>query len=420
MSEIEIRLSLKLDENNVQCKIKDMNIKRIETPAYIIRKNILEESIVSFIIALNNYFPQNILSYSLKTNSLPYVLKMINYYKGYAEVVSHDEYELAKLSGFTFENIVYNGPLKSKETFLEAVQNGSIVNIETQSEIEWLKDLPQDFSYSIGIRINIDLGIMSQEDAKDNEDYSRFGFSVENGEFEIALQKIAELDYVKLKGLHVHRTTLTRSIDIYEKIGEYVGYISNKYSLSLSYVDMGGGFYGIMDNKPTFQDYCKAIKKGLEKNLNLNKLTIIVEPGSAIVASAIDFISSVIDVKKIRNFYVITTDGSRNDLDPFYRKKNYFYEIISNNECIEKVPLQIVSGGTCLENDKMFKINDSNILKVGDKILYKKVGAYTMTLSPLFIRFFPDIYLEESNKYSLIRKRWSASDFFDIFDTIKT
>lgn len=394
-----------------------MNLSNVETPAFIIRKDLLEESIKSFRIALNKYFTKSILSYSLKTNSLPYILRMIKHYNGYCEVVSHDEYELARLSGFKIENIVYNGPLKSKETFLEAIQNGAIVNIETGSEIEWLKDLPQNSTYSIGIRINIDLGIISPEDAKDNEDYSRFGFSVENGEFEIALLKLSKLANIKLNGLHVHRTTKTRSVDVYKKLGEFVGYVSNKYSLSLSYVDMGGGFYGIMENKPTFQDYCKAIKKGLEKDLNLDKLTIIVEPGNAIITSAIDFISSVIDVKKIRDFHIITTDGSRNDLDPTYQKTRYFYDVISENESVEEVSLQIVSGGTCMENDKIFEMTDSNILSVGDKILYKKVGAYTLTQSPLFIRFFPNIYLKEREKYRLIRKKWSASDFFDIFDT---
>lgn len=396
-----------------------MKLKKLETPAYIVKKDNLEESILSFKKALDKYFPKNILSYSLKTNSLPYVLKMINYHNGYAEVVSHDEYELSKLCGFEIEHIVYNGPLKSKDTFLEAVQVGAIVNIETIQEIEWLKDLPKTHTYSIGIRLNIDLGEISPADAKNNEDYSRFGFSVESGEFEVALSKLKELSNIKLKGLHVHRTTLSRSIDVYERIGEYVGGISNRFSLSLSYVDMGGGFYGKMDNKPTFDDYCEAIKRGLSKHFDLEKLTVIVEPGNAIVASAIDFVSSVLDIKKIRDFYIVTTDGSRNDIDPFYKKSSYFYEIIKNKGNKENiVPLQIITGGTCLEYDKMYEIKDNCLLNIGDRILYKSVGAYTMTLSPLFIRFFPYIYLKDKDNYLLLRKKWSASDFFDIYDTV--
>ena len=96
-----------------------MNFRIIETPAYIVKKDILDESITSFNDALNKYFTHNILSYSLKTNSLPYILKSIKKYGGYAEVVSHDEYELARLAGFSIDKIVYNGPLKSKSTFLD-------------------------------------------------------------------------------------------------------------------------------------------------------------------------------------------------------------------------------------------------------------------------------------------------------------
>ena len=396
-----------------------MNLKTFETPAYIVKKEILDESITSFNDALNKYFTHNILSYSLKTNSLPYILKSIKKYGGYAEVVSHDEYELARLAGFSIDKIVYNGPLKSKSTFLEAILNGAIVNIETKPEIDWLEELPKEKEYSIGIRLNIDLGEISPADAKNNEDYSRFGFSVESGEFEVALSKLKELSNIKLKGLHVHRTTLSRSIDVYERIGEYVGGISNRFSLSLSYVDMGGGFYGKMDNKPTFDDYCEAIKRGLSKHFDLEKLTVIVEPGNAIVASAIDFVSSVLDIKKIRDFYIVTTDGSRNDIDPFYKKSSYFYEIIKNKGNKENiVPLQIITGGTCLEYDKMYEIKDNCLLNIGDRILYKSVGAYTMTLSPLFIRFFPYIYLKDKDNYLLLRKKWSASDFFDIYDTV--
>lgn len=396
-----------------------MYLKEIETPAYIIRKELLKESIHSFTHALHLNFPKTVLSYSLKTNSLPYILRMIKKYNGYCEVVSHDEYEFAKLCGFKIPNIVYNGPLKSKETFLEAVQEGTIVNIETFSEIEWLEDLPHNRDYSIGIRVNVDLGILSPKDAKENEQYSRFGFSEEYGELETALLKLSRFTHVQLTGIHVHRTTETRSTDVYEKMGEFIGAIAKKYSLSLSYVDMGGGFYGIMENKPTFDDYCKAIKKGLEKNLNIEEITIVVEPGSAIIASAIDFVTAVLDVKKIRNFHVVTTDGSRNDIDPFYRKKHYFYEIYSPKVSEDIVDKQIIAGGTCLENDQLFQLKNHRILQLNDKIVYKKVGAYTMTLSPLFIRFFPDVYVEENQEYWLLRRKWSAADFFAIYDTNK-
>ena len=397
-----------------------MNILELETPCFIVCKEKLCESIVSFKQSLNKYFPKNILSYSLKTNSFPYILNQIQINDGYAEVVSHDEYEMAMACKFSKKNIVYNGPLKSQKTFIEALENGAIVNIETKQEISWLKYLSKDRRYNIGIRVNIDLATISLVDAKENEDYSRFGFSFENGELGNAIKKIKKFPNVQLSGLHVHRTTASRSVNAYRKIAEYVANITNELNLSLDYIDIGGGFYGIMENKPTFDEYCNEIRRGLEKCFDLSAITIIVEPGNAIIASGMDFLSSVLDVKKIRNFYIITTDGSRNDVDPFYKKKNYFNEFIRLNPFeAKKVDLQVISGGTCLEYDKLFEMRDQSLLSVGDKILYKSVGAYTMALSPLFIRYFPAVYIEQGNEYELARNKWSASMFFNICDTLK-
>lgn len=395
----------------------------LETPAFIVKKDILDHSIQSLKSSLSKHFSNSILSYSLKTNSLPYILKSIKDKGGYAEVVSSDEYELAKLVGFDIKNIVYNGPLKSRLTFLEAIKNRAIVNIETKQEIDWLSELPKNDIYNVGIRVNIDLDILAPEDAKENEGYSRFGFSPENDELELALQKISEYSNIKLTGLHAHRTTLSRAVKTYEEIANYIGRLAQKYSLELYYVDIGGGFYGIMEGKPTFDEYFTAIKNGLSPYFDVSQITVIIEPGNAVVASAIDFVSQVVDVKKIKDFYAITTDGSRNDLDPFYRKQSYFYSIYPKSSDSSKspsVPLQIISGGTCLEYDKIFEIKDLGLLQVGDKILYQSVGAYTMTLSPLFIRYFPNVYLLDENKcYSLIRNKWSAADFFNIYNTTK-
>ncbi|WP_411687224.1 type III PLP-dependent enzyme domain-containing protein [Acinetobacter indicus] len=391
----------------------------LTTPAYVLNNEILEKSINDIKDSLFNNFKHSILSYSLKTNSLPYILNKVMEKNGYAEVVSKDEYELAKLVGFDISNIVYNGPLKSKETFLEAIIGGAIVNIETKNEIEWLRELPRGKIFTIGIRVNIDLAVISPEDSKLDEDYSRFGFSVESGEFKEAIDKINTHKNIKLSGLHAHRTTLTRSILAYSKICEYIGKIANEYHLDLDYIDIGGGYYGIMENKPTFNEYFSSIAKKLELYFDLNKTTVVIEPGNAIVASCLDFITSVIDVKKIRDFHVVTIDGSRNDIDPFYKKNNYSYSLLSSNNAVSAfVNTQIVAGGTCLEYDKLFKIDNKQLLSVGDKIIFRSVGAYTMTLSPLFIRFFPSVYLLKDGQYSLIRKNWIAKDFFNIYDTV--
>ncbi len=331
---------------------------------------------------------------------------------GYAEVVSHDEYELAVLCGFRPAQIIYNGPMKSKETFLDAVRNGAIVNIETKRELHWLEELEPEAenNYKVGIRLNINISSVSPEDADGDNDNSRFGFSDETGEFIDAIEFIAALPNVELAGLHIHRTAHSRSVRFYENSVRYACGIIKKYNLDVEYLDVGGGFFGIFSGKPTYRQYSDAFYRILNEN-GLADLRIIVEPGNALVASCFSFLSEVIDTKQVEpDSWFITTDGSRNDIDPFFKKSSYFAEEIRqhNTPCVKK---QIVSGCTCLEYDRLFTLEDKQLLSVGDRILYRNVGAYTMSLTPLFIRYFPNVYVSESNGYKLVREKWTAKEF---------
>lgn len=383
---------------------------QLETPCFILDKKELQLSIQGFKEALNRNFQESIVGYSVKTNSTPYCMKIARTLGVYAEVVSHDEYELAIMCGFEPESIIYNGPMKSKDTFLEAIVGGAIVNIETKRELLWLRDLPTDSSFQIGLRLNINISEVSPEDADGENDNSRFGFSDQTNEFKEAIAYIDSLPNITFSGLHIHRTAHSRSLRFYEKSISYACEIIKKYNLNLSYLDVGGGYFGRFPNKPTYQQYCDVFYKTLYKH-GLHNLAIIVEPGNALVASCFSFLSEVIDVKKVEDDLVfVTTDGSRNDIDPFFRKSSYLDEELYLNES-DIISSQTICGCTCLEYDRLFSLNNKPQLNVGDRILYHNVGAYTMCLTPNFIRYIPKVYVEEDNQFSLIRDKWSAKEY---------
>ena len=128
-----------------------MDKYNVNTPCFILNEQDIVQNIYEFKTALNTYFAKNIIAYSVKTNSLPYILKIVKDNGCYAEVVSYHEYNLAIKVGFQKEHIIYNGPMKSKETFLDALENKATVNIETWREIDWLDELPKHkyfFSFS--------------------------------------------------------------------------------------------------------------------------------------------------------------------------------------------------------------------------------------------------------------------------------
>ena len=387
-------------------------ITELETPCFILDNEEFERSIYGFKKALDNNFKKSIIGYSVKTNSLPYCLCLARDMGCYAEVVSHDEYELALLCGYSKDHIIYNGPIKSKETFLDAIINGAIVNIEAKREINWLKELPKDKCYNIGVRININISKIAIDDAIGDNDFGRFGLSDETNELKNTLEAITSIQNIKINGLHLHRSPHTRSVDFYKKLIIYASDIINKYNLKLDFIDIGGGYFGIFKDKPTYQNYCDAIYDTLKEH-NLENLTIIVEPGMAILASSFSFISKVIDSKQIEtDLYIHTTDGSRNDIDPLFRKTDYIKEIIYSNKTDRDIVLeQVITGCSCIEFDKIFTLNNKQILEVNDIIIYKNVGAYTMCLSPLFIRYFPNVYLYDNNSYKIIRNKWSANEY---------
>lgn len=389
-------------------QIKNMN--QLQTPCFILDSKELERSVTGFQSALEKNFKSSTVGYSVKTNSTPMCMKMACDMHCYAEVVSYDEYELAILCGFKKDKIIYNGPMKSKETFLEAIENGAIVNIEAKRELDWLLELSTDKVHNVGLRLNVNISHISPEDADGENDNSRFGFSDDTDEFADAIKRISSIPQVRLAGLHIHRTSHSRSIRFYKNSIDFACRTIKKFDLNLDYLDVGGGYFGIFPNKPTYEEYSDAFAEMLNSH-GLQHLNVIVEPGNALVASCFSFLSEVIDVKRVEeNLWFITTDGSRNDIDPFFKKISYLSEVLYSKEN-PAVAEQIISGCTCLEYDRLFFLHNKPLLSVGDRILYRNVGAYTMCLSPMFIRYIPNIYLKSDDDYRLVREKWTAKEF---------
>lgn len=380
-----------------------------KTPYFLINQDALTEGLEKLNKALITAWPNYIIGYSYKTNALPWV---INYFRDngcYAEVVSDDEYELAKTIGVEKAHVIYNGIAKTKETFLEAIKNHAIVNIDSEYEIDWLDELEKD-KYSVGVRVNFDLESKCPGQTQCGEDGERFGFCYENGELKKAIDQI-ESKGVRVVGLHLHKSSKTRMPDIYKAIAEVAVEIGREYSLKLDYIDIGGGFFGGLDTKPQFPEYFDMVAGILAEQFQPKTTTLIVEPGMALIGAPIDYVTTVVDVKRTTRNTFVVTDGSRTQIDPLMTKMRYFNEIIRRGDSRKLIDKQIISGFTCMEHDRLFELVDGEELLPGDQIVYHKVGAYTMCLSPLFIKWYPDVYVKDDGKVYRVRDRWSADEY---------
>lgn len=380
-----------------------------KTPYFLIDEESLDNNFQYLRESLESSWGNYIIGYSYKTNALPWVINHFKKLGCYAEVVSDDEYELAISIGVQKKRIIYNGIAKNKETFLEAIRNHAIVNIDAEYEIDWLNELDKG-DYSVGIRCNFDLESMCPGQTQCGEDGERFGFCYENGELKRAIERI-EKTGVKVTGLHLHKSSKTRMPDIYRAIAEIAVDISRKYQLSLSYIDIGGGFFGGLRTKPQFPVYFDMVSGILKQQFNPSETKIIIEPGMAVIGASVDYVTTVIDIKRTTRNTFVVTDGSRTQIDPLMTKSNYFYEIQRLNEDRITVKRQVISGFTCMEHDRLFDLLDDKEVLPGDRIIYHKVGAYTMCLSPLFIKWFPEVYVKTFNGVVKVRNRWRTEDY---------
>lgn len=376
----------------------------LSTPCFIVDQDKFINNISNCYKALKCIPMGGIVGYSVKTNPLPFLLKTALENGCYAEVVSSDEYKYAKMIGFPIKSIIYNGPMKDKETFLEAVHGGAIVNIENFREIAWLDELKlESDEYRLGVRVNIDFSLLGLFEEKHAN--SRFGFSYENGDLYRAINSIRKKGY-SVNGIHAHRTSTSRALTVYEKISRYISSIVAELNLSLNYLDIGGGYFGDMPGKPDYTDYVSVINKSLL--FDKSNTILVVEPGNALIASPVDYLFEILDTKYIDCKLICSSNATRLDVDPFFHKTTYCYEreeIIDDNSY---EPNQCITGSTCLENDIIMELIDEHRINTGERIRIKNIGAYTMALTPNFINFLPMVYVKHGENYKIIRHKWRA------------
>lgn len=386
-----------------------------ETPCFVLDKERLLSEVSSLEEAARAYWGNTIVAYSVKTNSLPYLAKLMNGCGVYAEVVSEDEYDLVTGCGYDSAHIVCNGPIKGAEFTARVLQGGGILNLDSHAELHDVCRYAEGHAGTpvpVCLRVNVDIEREFPGESKAGEQGSRFGFCMENNELASAIECLGRQPNICISGLHLHVSTSTRRVAVYEWLAHCFASLVRRHRLAgIRYFDIGGGFYGGIPGKPGWRDYLQAVGGALrEEGYTPETLTLVVEPGVSLLAGAFSYYMSVKDVKDTNRSRFVVVDGSRVHIDPLFHKTSYFYET-TVEERRPLHPLQRIVGFTCLEYDNLMVLENQPELRVGDVIRCDKLGAYTLSLSPQFISFSPAVYLKEADgTLKCVRKRWTARE----------
>ena len=370
---------------------------------YIFSPEQFSSNYESFVCSFQKYYPLTKVAYAYKANYMPVLGDIVNKHGGMIEVASRLEYDIA-LKSIEPKNIIFNGPMKTKEDLTQAIKLGSIVNVDSFYELDYIKELLDEReidSASIGIRINY----------KIPEHSSRFGFDINNGEFDKAITIIEQDNRIHLVAIHSHFTTKKRCLNTFTIRTKKMVEVYNKLypRHDIRYIDIGGGFFGGMTPEliqkynlevPTIDQYAKTITSVLHEEIaSPEKPTLVIEPGISMVANIMHLFAEILEIKKIGNTLYAVCDSSINVVNPEKSKITPSYRIISqNNEPSEKKVTYIIVGNTCLEYDIIIEKHEGT-LKRGDFIMFINKGAYSHVRTPIFIMPRPPIIGREGQIY---------------------
>lgn len=392
-------------------------METLQTPYFVIDEAILQRYYDMLADSLKQNWNNYVIGYSFKTNSLPWLVAFVKKNGAYAEVVSEDEYSLARYLGYKDQEIIYNGPYKGESSFRDVLLAGGYVNLDSRMELSWLRKLAAEYpnrNFQVGIRANFNLEKMCPGETTMGEVSGRFGFCYETGKLAEALKTLSEIPNVSVTGLHLHSSSKTRSVAIFRSIARMACQLKEEFALNLSYVDLGGGYCGGMEGRPEYPDYFPVVAEELSKCFTPSETKLIVEPGISLISKCTTFVTSIFDTRDIKGTRYVMTDGSRFNIDATMIKSSHLFHLIEKESYEGSRPLmkeQIVSGFTCMECDRLFTYTDSPELIPGDKIVYENVGGYTMSLNPLFIQYFPTVYIRRNEKLIQVRRKWTPADY---------
>lgn len=188
---------------------------------------------------------------------------------------------------------------------------------------------------------------------------------------------------------------------------------------SVSYVDLGGGYCGGMEGRPEYPDYFPVVAEELSRCFTPDQTKLIVEPGISLISKCTTFVTSVFDVRDIKGTRYVMTDGSRFNIDATMIKTSHLFHVLYQDDDRKEdtaparalMEKQIISGYTCMECDRLFSHEKQPELLPGDQIIYENVGGYTMSLNPLFIQYFPAVYVRQQGKLLQVRRKWTPEDY---------
>ncbi|MCT2537439.1 diaminopimelate decarboxylase [Aquibacillus koreensis] len=399
--------------------------KKYGTPLFVYNVDAIRQNARAFVNTFEKFGVKAQVAYASKAFSSIAMLQVAKQEKLSLDVVSQGELYTALKAGFPVEKIHLHGNNKNYEELEMAIKHniGCIV-VDNFYEIELLKDVLANFDTEMDVLIRVTPGIEAHTHdyiLTGNED-SKFGFDLSNGQAELAIKQLTEMDKIQVKGLHCHIGSQIFETDGFvmaiQRLFDTIRNWNTKFNYTPKVLNLGGGFgirYTKEDDPLPLEGYVEALVNEIQKQVDISDMNypeIWIEPGRAIVGNTgvtLYTIGSKKDIPGVRKY--ISVDGGMTDnIRPaLYQAK---YDAVIANKAKQPLSETVSVAGKCCESGDML-IWDIELPEVehGDFLAVFSTGAYGYSMSNHYNRFpKAAVVFVEEGKDKLVIQRESYED----------
>jgi len=350
------------------------------TPLYIYSRATIERHWHAFDQAAGD--KPHIVCYAVKANSNLAVLNVMARLGSGFDIVSQGELARVLQAGGDASKVVFSGVGKKSTEIAFALEKGIYCfNVESAAELTRIQQVAQSMNLiaPVSLRVNPDVDAGTHPYISTGLKENKFGISIEDA-FEL-YQHASGLSHIAVKGIDCHigsqLTEVKPFLDALDRVLALVDRLA-KIDITLSHIDVGGGLGVCYDNEtpPHPNEYAKAIADKLVDR----EITLIYEPGRAIMANAGILVTEVEFLKTNQDRHFAIVDAAMNDLirPSLYQAWQAIIEV-EQGKGADKKTYDIV-GPICETGDFLGKKRELNI-SAGDLLAIRSSGAYGFTMS---------------------------------------
>jgi len=362
-----------------QCSVTTL-AKEYGTPVYIYSRATIERHWHAFNDAAGNY--PHMVCYAVKANSNLAVLNVMARLGSGFDIVSKGELARVLAAGGDASKVVFSGVAKKSDEIAYALKQGIYCfNVESEAELARINQVAASLNMTapVSLRVNPDVDAGTHPYISTGLKENKFGIAIDDASK--IYQQAAAMEHIAVKGIDCHigsqLTELTPFLDALDRVLVMVDELA-KQGIKLSHLDIGGGLgVNYCDEKPPLPaEYAKAVVEKLAGR----DLTLIFEPGRAIMANAGILVTEVEYLKTNQDRHFAIVDAAMNDLlrPSLYQAWQNIIPVESNPQVSAK--MYDIVGPVCETGDFLGKDRQLSI-QAGDLLAVRSSGAYGFTMS---------------------------------------